>query len=158
MHTIIALAFCLLLGVTIKAYGIASLLWYPLGFGIALFITAQIVLPLLLGLPRAIRLVARRKLRAAIFGQILLTPVIWSVLLCVGLIAIGYLWPSVADSAYNNAALNIGLWVGTIAIVLSPLSAKSRADFRADFDSSYREFYIAPEASAEKNRNGNEAA
>ena len=45
-----------LLGVMIKAHGVAALLWVPVGFVFGLFVTAQMVLPLLLGLPRAIRL------------------------------------------------------------------------------------------------------
>jgi len=144
MNAIIGLAFCVLLGVSIKAYGIAALLWFPIGFVFALFVTAQMLLPIILGLPRAIRLVSRREMRGTVFGRILLTPLIWFVQLFVVLFLIGFFWPSAADFLYNNAALNLGAWVGTIAIVLSPLSAKSRADFRADFDRSYQRFNTSP--------------
>jgi hypothetical protein len=35
----------------------------------------------------------------------------------------------------------IGSWLGIIAIILSPLSKKSRSDYREDFDRSYSRFY-----------------
>jgi tetratricopeptide (TPR) repeat protein len=42
---------------------------------------------------------------------------------------------------YNNISLNLGAWLGTIAIILTPLSKKGRADFREDFDRAYQRFY-----------------
>ena len=147
MNTIIGLAFCLLLGVMIRAQGIAALLWVPIGFGFGLFSTAQMVLPLMLGLPRAIRLVSKRQMRAAVFGSIILTPLIWLVLLAVGGFLTGWFWPSAADYIYNNAALNLSANLGMIAIILSPLSKKCRDDFRADFDKSYHRFYVESDVS-----------
>jgi hypothetical protein len=147
MYAIIGLVFCLLLGVMIKAQGIAALLWVPLGFAIGLFASAQILLPILMGLPRVIRLVAMRQMRAAVFGRILVTPVIWLVLVFVTGIAFGFVWPSTAESLYNNAALNLSCWLGIFAILLSPLSKKGRADFREDFDKSYGRFYSESAAS-----------
>ena len=132
MYAIIALVFCLLLGVMIKAQGITALLWVPLGFAIGLFASAQMLLPILMGLPRAIRLVAKRQMRSGVIGRIFVTPLIWFVLLFV----VGFLWPSTAESLYNNAALNLGGWLGTFAILLSPLSKKAHSDFREDFDKS----------------------
>src|SRR6266542_4389577 len=125
MYTLTALVFCVLLGVMVRVQGWSALLWFPLGFVVSIFATAQMVLPLLLGFPRAIRLVSTQQMRAAVFGRILLTLLIWTVLIFGGLFAIGFLSPSTADSLYNNLALNVGMWLGTIAIVLSPLSAKS---------------------------------
>jgi hypothetical protein len=144
MNAIIGIAFCVLLVVSIKASGVGALLWFPVGFVVALFVAAQILLPITLGLPRAIRLVSRREMRAAIFGRLLLTPLVWFILLFVLLFLIGFFWPSAADFLYNNTALNFGASVGTIAIVFSPLSAKSRADFKTDFDKSYQRFYTLP--------------
>ena len=151
MYTITALVFCVLLGVMVRVQGWSALLWFPLGFVVSIFVTAQMVLPLLLGVPRAIRLVSTHEMRAAVFGRILLTPLIWIVLIFGVLFAIGFLSPSSADFLYNNMALNVGMWLGTIAIVLSPLSAKSRADFRADFDESYGRFYTNNDGSLPPN-------
>ena len=147
MYPIIALGFCLLLGVMLKSQGIAALLWVPIGFAFGLFVTAQIVLPLMLGLPRAIRLVSTRQMRAAVFGRIILTPLIWLVQLAVVTFLVGWFWPSAADWLYNNAALNLSANLGMIAIILSPLSKKCRSDFRADFDKSYHRFYTVSDES-----------
>ncbi len=141
MYAIIALIFCLLLGTMIREQGITALLWMPLGFGFALFGTAQIVLPILMGLPRAIRFVAQREMRSSVIGRVLITPLIWLVLLFVGAFAFGLLWPSAAESLYKNHALSLGCWLGILAILLSPLSKKGRADFREDFETSYGRFY-----------------
>jgi len=141
MYTIIAILFCLLLGLMIRAQGITALLWLPLGFAFALFATAQIILPILMGLPRAIRLVAKREMRAAVIGRIVVMPLVWFVLLFVAGFAFGFLWPSAAESLYKNPALSLGCWLGVLAIVLSPLSKKGRADFIEDFDKSYGRFY-----------------
>jgi hypothetical protein len=141
MYTIIGMLFCLLLGVMISKQGIAALLWVPLGFVVGIFASAQIVLPILMGLPRAIRLVAKGQMRAAVFGRILVAPLIWSVGLFVVMFVFGFLWPSAGESLYNNVALNLALNLGTLAILLSPLSKKSRADFREDFDNNYGRYY-----------------
>lgn len=141
MYTIVALAFCFLLGVMIKAQGISALLWTPLGFAFGLFVTAQMVLPLILGLPRAARLAAKGQMRASAFGHILITPAVWFVLLVAVGFGLGLLWPSAVESLYNNVAFNLSAWLGTIAIILSPLSKKGRSDFREDFDKSYHRFY-----------------
>jgi hypothetical protein len=144
VYAIIAIVFCLLLGVMIRAQGIAALLWVPLGFAIGLFVSVQMLLPILMGLPRAIRLVAKRQMRSAVIGRIFITPLIWLALVFVMGFAFGFVWPSAAESLYNNAALNLGGWLGIFAILLSPLSKKARSDFREDFDKSYGKFYTQP--------------
>jgi hypothetical protein len=149
MRTIIGLLFCVLLGVMVKAQGIIALLWFPLGFIIALFVTAQIVLPIVLGLPRAIRLVSRGEMRSAVYWRLLVTPFVWLVLIAVIPFLIGFFWPSAVAWLDGNAALNVGTWLGIFAILLSPLSKKSRSDFREDFDKSYGRFYTNVRESSE---------
>jgi hypothetical protein len=145
--TIIGLLFCVLLGVMVKAQGIVALLWFPLGFVIGLCVAAQIALPIMLGLPRAIRLVSRGEMRSVVYWRLLVTPFLWLVLLAVIPFLIGFFWPSAAVWLKNNAALNVGTWLGIFAILLSPLSKKSRADYREDFDRSYARFYTGLGAS-----------
>ena len=147
MQALIGILFCVLLGVMVKVQGWFALLWLPLGFAIGLFATAQIALPIMLGLPRAIRLVTRGEMRSAVYIRLLLTPIVWIVGLFVVLFLIGFFWPAGAAWVTNNAALNLGTWLGIIAILLSPISAKSRSDFRSDFDRSYAQFYTAFSAS-----------
>lgn len=120
--------------------------WVSLGFVIGLFVTARIAFPILLGLPRAIRLVASGEMRAAVYRRLLLTPVLWIVMLAVIVFVIGLFWPSAAAWFEANSALSSGLWLGVVGILLSALSSKSRADFHTDFDQSYRRFYVHPTA------------
>jgi hypothetical protein len=142
VQTIIALLFFLLLGVMTKAQGWFALLWVPLGFVISWFIAARIALPILLGLPRAIQLVSSGEMRAAVYRRLLSTPVLWIVLLSVILFLVRFFRPSAAAWFETNGALSGGVWLGVVAVLLSALSQKSRADFHADFDQSYRQFYV----------------
>jgi hypothetical protein len=139
MYALIGLAFCLLLGFMIADEGAVALLWTPLGFAFGLLLASQMLLPLMLGLPRAIWLVTKRQMRIGVFGRILVTPLIWFVLL----FAVGFLWPSISKFLSNKTAFNLGTWLGTVAIILSPLSAKCRRNFKEDFDKAYQQFYRA---------------
>jgi hypothetical protein len=142
VQTIIALLFCLVLGVTAMAQGWFAVLWVSLGFVIGLFVTARIALPILLGLPRAMRLVGSGEMRAAVYRRLLFTPVLWIVQLAVIVFLVGFFWPSAAAWFERHDALSTGLWLGVTGILLSALSPKSRADFHADFDQSYAQFYV----------------
>ena len=142
MQTIIALLFCLVLGLMVNAQGWSGLLWVSVGFVIGLLVTARIAFPILLGLPRAIRLVGSGEMRAAVCRRLLFTPVLWVVMLAVTVFLVELFWPSAAAWFESNGALSGGLWVGVVGILLSVLSTKSRADFDADFDRSYRQFYV----------------
>ncbi|PYJ04722.1 MAG: hypothetical protein DME95_06730 [Verrucomicrobia bacterium] len=130
----------------VKAQGWFALLWLPLGFVIGLFVTAQIALPILLGLPRAIHLVSSGEMRAAVYRRLVFTPVLWIVHLSVILFLVGFFWPSAAAWFETNGALSAGVWLGVVGILLSALSKRSRADFQADFDRSYRQFYVHRDA------------
>lgn len=141
VKTIVGLAFCLVLGISIRVQGWTALLWVPAGFAFGLYATAQIVLPIILGLPRAISLVVKRQMRPAVFGAIILTPLIWFVLILTAAFLVGWFWPAAAEHLYNNLALNLSANLGIIAIILSPLSKESRLDFNQDFDKAYGRFY-----------------
>ncbi len=149
MKTIIALLFCFLLGGMVIAQGWIALVWFPLGFVISVFVTAQIALPIILGFPRAIRLVSRGEMRSAVYARLLIVPLLWVVMLFVIPFLIGFFWPSAATWLEDNVALNVGSWLGIIGILLSPLSKKSREDFRQDFDRSYGQFYTSVRASSD---------
>jgi hypothetical protein len=126
----------------VNAQGWSGLLWVSVGFVIGLFVTARIAFPTLLGLPRAMRLVASGEMRAAVYRRLLFTPVLWIVQLAVIVFLVGFFWPSAAAWFEGNGALSAGLWIGVVGILLSALSKKSRADFDADFDRSYGQFYV----------------
>ena len=128
------------------AQGWFALLWVPLGFVIAWFVSARIALPILLGLPRAIHLVSSGEMRAAVYRRLLFRPVLWIVLLSVIVFLVRFFRPSAAAWFETNGALSGGVWLGVVGVLLSALSQKSRADFHADFDQSYRQFYVNPSA------------
>jgi hypothetical protein len=123
----------------VQAHGWFGLLWVSLGFLIGLFVTARIAFPILVGLPRAIRLVASGEMRAAVYRRLLIAPVLWIVQLAVIVFLLACFWPSAAAWFEGNGALSAGLWLGVVGILLSALSSKSSADFHADFDQSYRQ-------------------
>jgi hypothetical protein len=142
VQTIIALLFFLLLGLMAMAQGWFALLWVPLGFAISWFIAARIALPILLGLPRAIQLVSSGEMRAAVYRRLLFTPFLWIVLLSVILFLVRFFRPWALMWFESNGALSGGVWLGVVGVLLSALSQKSRADFNADFDQSYKRFFI----------------
>ena len=90
------------------AEGWFALLWVSLGFVIGLFVTARIALPILLGLPRAMRLVGSGEMRAAVYRRLLFTPVLWIVQLTVIVFLVGFFWPSAAAWFQSNDALIAG--------------------------------------------------
>jgi hypothetical protein len=141
VYTLIGMAFVVLIGAMLRVQGLSALLWTPLGFAFGFFSAGQIVLPVLLGLPRAIWLVSKAQMRLSVCLRILVVSFIWLVMLAVLLVLIGYFWPSTAESAYNNLALNLGMSLGMLAILLCPLSARCRSDFVADFNTSYQKFF-----------------
>ena len=146
MQTIIALLFCLVLVLMAMAQGWLGVLWASLGFLVGLLVTARIAFPILLGVPRAIHLVSSGEMRAAVYRRLVFTPVLWIVHLSVILFLVGFFWPSAAAWFETNGALSGGVWLGVVGILLSALSKKSRADFQAEFDQSYRQFYVHRDA------------
>ncbi len=130
----------------VKAQGWFALLWAPLGFAVGLYVTARIALPMLLGLPRAIQLVSSGEMRAAVYRRLLFPPVLWIVLLSVILFLVRFFRPSAIMWFESNGALSAGVWFGVVSILLSALSKKSRSDFHAGFDQSYRQFYVHRDA------------
>ena len=126
----------------VQAQGWSALLWVSVGFVIGLLVSGRIAFPILLGLPRAIRLVASGEMRAAVYRRLLFTPVLWIVQLAVIVFLVRFFWPSAVAWFERNGALSTGLWLGVVGILLSALSGKSRADFNADFDRSYGQYYV----------------
>ena len=152
--TLSGLAFCYLLGYSIGHQGWSALLWVPIGYVVALFAAAQIFLPLILALPRAVLLLFKKQIKIGVIVPILVTPLKWVLALGIGLFLVGFIFPKTADELYANAALNLSLNLGTLSILLSPISRKSRADFWDDFEKRFQKYYTeafyaaSPSASA----------
>jgi len=126
------------------AQGWWALLWTPVGFIVGTWVSAQVVLPLLLGLPIAMRLVAQRAMRPAALGYIVIAPVSWVAVP----VACGLIWPTAAADIAGNTALTLGAALGTIAILLSPFSREKRSEFRIDFDNAYGKFSLPADGHA----------
>jgi DNA-directed RNA polymerase subunit RPC12/RpoP len=108
VQTIIALLSCLMLGFLVSAYGVSALLWFPGGFALSLFYSAQLVLPILMGLPRAIYLVAKHQMRWAAVGWLLMPPIAWTV----ALLAFGFFFPRAALFLAHNVPFAFGDTLG----------------------------------------------
>lgn len=137
MYKLVGLAFCAILGISVAMFGWLSLLWSPLGFVIGLFVSANVILPLLMGIPIAISYVTKNEMRSGVYLHLFKAPLIWSLPLLILII----FFPSALHWISSNQPLYLGLIVGFIAILLSPLSLKGRQDFRSDFDKLYGRFY-----------------
>lgn len=137
MYSIIGILFCVLEGILVAKFGWTALLWSPIGFFIGLFVSANIVLPILMGIPMAILHTSKREMRPSVFLALFRAPLFWTI----AFFLFAWLLPSATDWAMNNKTLTIGLLVGAVAILLTPFSKKSRDDFRIDFDKSYSSYY-----------------
>lgn len=107
-----------------------------LGLFIGLFVYAQILLPILYGLPKSIWLFYKREVRFfAIISQ-LIPPVLWlSALFVLGFI-IELIYPSLNRFLIGNPAFNLGQIFSVIALLLSFLFPARRADMKADYENS----------------------
>lgn len=149
MNALIGFAFCVLTGAMIKQNGFSALLWTPLGFAFGLVVSAQIFLPLLVGIPRALRLVARGHLRATVCARILVAPITWVLVIAL----LGVLWPSAREAVYANTALNLGANLGTLAILVSLFTAKGRGECVEDLQK-LDEAFLTESGHAARNARG----
>ena len=137
MYKIIGIVFCIVGGIVVSSFGWISLLWFPLGFVFGLFISGNLLLPILLGVPMACYYVFKKQMRPMVFFALIRAPLIWFITLFI----FGYYFSSAAEWILQNKPMNIGANLGLLAIVLSPISKKGRADFRDDFDKSWGKYY-----------------
>jgi hypothetical protein len=107
-----------------------------LGFVIWLFIGAQMLLPIIYGLPRSIYHFFKHEVTFMAIISNLATPVIW----CLILIVLGFVFelvlPSLNEFLINNPAFGLGQILATIMLLSSLLTKKGRADLNADYESS----------------------
>jgi hypothetical protein len=76
-------------------------------------------------------------MRASVIAFIVGAPAFWFALVFL----IGWVWPNTVQHLKSNVAFVLGAALGSIAIVLDPLSKKGRADFSDDFEEAYGRFY-----------------
>src|SRR5665213_546614 len=137
MYKLAGIFFCVLIGISVAEFGWISLLWAPIGFFFGLFSSSNIILPILSGVPMASSYISKKQMRPRVYLALFRTPLIWLSILFV----LGWFFPSAIDWILRNEPLYLGMALGFIAILLSPLSKKGRDDFRIDFDKSYGKYY-----------------
>lgn len=138
MYAIGGILFCLMEGILVGNFGWTALLWGPLGFTIGLFISANMILPILMGYPIAFGLWIKQKIRPAVFIALLRAPFFWILISFL----IGFFFPSAIMWVLKNPSLNMSLAFGSFCIILSPLSKQTRQDFRSDFDKAYSKYFL----------------
>src|ERR1035437_10072934 len=140
MYKIGGILFCLLTGVLVAKFGWLALIWGTLGFIFGIFASANIVLPILMGVPIATSLIIKKQMKPTVYFALLRAPIIWLAVLFL----IGWFFPTVATWIYNNEPLNIEGNLGFALILFSPISKKARNDFRDDFDKAWGRYYTNP--------------
>ena len=68
MYSLIGILFCVLEGILVAKFGWIALLWSPIGFLIGLFASANIALPVLMGVPKAASLVSQKEMKSKVFS------------------------------------------------------------------------------------------
>jgi hypothetical protein len=110
-----------------------NIISFIVGFVLGLFIYAQLVLPLLYGLPRAIWHVARGELQFRAIPAQFIAPLIWFCLLFIVGFLMGFFAPSLIQHTLGNAALNYGMQAGLVLLLLNFFSKSGRQDMNIDF-------------------------
>lgn len=138
MYSLIGILFCVLEGILVAKFGWIALLWSPIGFFVGLFASANTVLPILMGAPKAAALVSKNEMKSTVFFALIWAPILWISVFFL----FRWLFPSAYSWVLDNDTLVIGFLFGAGAILLSPFFKKSRDDFREDFDKSYGSYYV----------------
>ncbi len=115
---------------------ILNIIFLIIGFIVGLFIYAQIVLPIIYGLPKSIYRFAKKQVRFMAIISMLTTPVIWLVGLGILGIIMHKFAPSIYNFVVNNGAFNLGSTLGLLTIIANLFTKKGRADMSDDYESS----------------------
>jgi hypothetical protein len=114
-------------------YNIVS---FVAGLLIGVYANANIILPLLYGLPRAIRGVFYGELRPASIPFQLVAPLFWCALFVGAGFFMAAFAPSLLHHTARNAAFGLGNWVSVALMLLAFFRPASRADMADDFERS----------------------
>jgi len=119
----------------VRANVIAALLFLA-GMTLGLFVGAQMLLPLLYGLPVAVAQVARGNLRPMAVPMQLLTPAIWCVILASVVFLGKLIAPGSTTALLKSGPFTAGWLVGAALLLRGLFSAHTRADMWDDFRTS----------------------
>lgn len=119
-----------------------NILYVGIGFIVGLFVYAQILLPLIYGLPKTVLLFAKKKVRFAAVVSQLTTPLLWFVFFLIAGFILQSISPNTVRFLVSNPALNAGGWLAIAALLLNFLTRKGRADMKSDFDRWIQKYYL----------------
>ena len=117
--------YILLQATLISEYGSIAILWSSIGFIIGVFATSFIFIPIIMGYPLAIYKIFKKEISPIILLVLLISPIIWLSVISIIFSLIDY---STIVWLQNNPSMIIGHNFGFIAVLLSPLSKKTRND------------------------------
>lgn len=105
-----------------------------LGYVVGLFVYAQMLLPLVYGVPKSLWLFYKKQVRFMAVLSHLLTPAIWFI----GIMVLGFVLQAVAPSINQflifNQQFNLGGLLAIAALLLNFLTKQGRNDMAADYE------------------------
>lgn len=110
-----------------------SILYLAIGFTIGIFLYAQMLLPLIYGLPRSLYLFLKGELRFMGVVSQFITPAIWVVVLAILGFVFEWLVPWLNRFLITNIPFTVGNWIAVATLLLNFLSSKGRVDMKEDF-------------------------
>lgn len=118
--------------------------WFLVGVTVAIWIGAQMYLPVLYNLPVATYLFIKKRIKFRAIIYQFIPPIIWCFLLIVFGLVMQMIFPSFKSFIETNAGFAFGQIIGTIYLLTSSLlTRKGRADLWDDFtNSTYRHYAL----------------
>jgi len=117
---------------------------------VGIFINAQILLPLIYGIPRSLDLFSRGHLRFRGVVSQLMTPVIWTVGLAIFSYVLSIFAPSVLGFLISNPGVLGGQVFSVVALILYSLTSRGRSDMSDDFfQTTIKQYSLAQEATGD---------
>jgi hypothetical protein len=110
--------------------------YMSLGFVIWLFVGAQMLLPILYGLPRSIYHFFKHEVTIMAIISNLATPIFWFIAIAVLGFIVEATIPALNDFLMRNPAFGLGQALATLMLLSGFLTRKGRADMSADYEHS----------------------
>jgi hypothetical protein len=114
-----------------------------ISFTVFIFVYAQMVIPILYGIPYSTYLFSKGKLKFTGILFQFVAPISWSVGFFVSGFVLALINENIVYYFINDSAINLGGWIALFALLFNFLTRKGRADMKEDFyNSTFRIFCI----------------
>jgi hypothetical protein len=121
---------------------VLAAVYFFLGLVIGLFVYAQVLLPLVYGVPCSLYLYFRKEVRLGAVLFQLAGPVVWWVMLLILGLVLALISPKLLNFLVYDPAFRGGGWAAIVLLLLNFLSGKGRADMRDDFQNNISRFRL----------------